>query len=68
MEINAENIRAAFQLPPATEVEVRNHTYNEKEFWEVIKNTSNYAENMPSKGKKKDFLSPFYERLLDFLY
>lgn len=68
VEIIVEVICAAFQLPLATEIEVRSHTYNVKEFWGVIKNASISAENMPSKGKKKDLLSPLYERVLDILY
>lgn len=34
----------------------------------MIKNSSNAVDDMPSKGKKKDLLSPFYERILDILY
>lgn len=68
VEISAETIWVAYELPPATKVEVRNHAYNEKEFWAVIKNPSNSTEDMPAKGKKKDLLSLFYEHILDILY
>lgn len=39
-----------------------------KDFWAIIKNPSIDAMDMPMKGKKKDLLSPFYERILDILY
>lgn len=68
IEVSANTIRTAYELPPVTEVEVRSHAYNEKEFRGVIKNSSNAVEDMPFEGKKKVLLSPFYERILDILY
>lgn len=63
VEITAETIRAAYELPLATDVEVRSHVYDEKEFWSIIKNHSHSVEDIPTKGKTKDLLSPFYERV-----
>lgn len=37
-------------------------------FWAQIKNPSQAAENMASKGKKKGLLSPLYERTLDIIH
>lgn len=68
MEISTKTIRAAYELPPAMDVDVRSHAYNEKELWAVIKNLSNSDVDMPAKGKKKDLLYPFDERILDILY
>lgn len=34
----------------------------------MVKHPSNSATDMPSKGKKKNLLSPFYERVLDILF
>lgn len=67
-EVIAKSIRAAFEFPPAIEAVVRSHAYNEKDLWATIKNSSNSAEDMPVKGKKKDLLSPLKEHLLDIIY
>lgn len=48
VEIITDVNRTTFDLPPTTEVEVCSHTYNENEFWAVIKNPANSAEDMPS--------------------
>lgn len=68
MEITADSIRATYELPLATEVEVCSHTFNENEFWTQIKSSTQTSEHMHVKGKKNDLLSPFYERVLDIIY
>lgn len=68
VEITIETIRDAYELSPATNVDVRNHAYSEKEFWGVIKNPAHSTEDMLVKSKKKDLLSPFCERIMDILY
>lgn len=68
MKIFAETIRTAYELLAAIYIEVRSHTFNEKDFWAKIKHPSQSAENVPIKGKTKDLLSPLYERTLDVVY
>lgn len=67
MEITTDTIIATYELLPATEVE-SNRSFKEKTFWAQIKNSPWTAKHMPVKGKKKELLSPFYERVLDIIY
>lgn len=53
MKIFAEVIKTTYELPADTKIEVRSHTYSEKEFLAKIKHPSQSADNVHSKGKKK---------------
>lgn len=58
MVISTEDIRNAYELPLATNIEVRSHTFNEKDLWAVIRNEAQYDNKVVLKGKKKDLLKP----------
>lgn len=68
VSISAEDICNTYELPLATDVEVRSHTFNEKELWAVIKNDSQSTKKVPLKGKNKDISKPIFECTLDIVY
>lgn len=64
--INAEDIRTAFELPPASNLDFSIHTFNQKTFYEEI-----FANSAPTyvkfSKKKKVLLKPIWERAIDIV-